>query len=232
MAAKSAPGALFSLEMAKIAVARRLLSGRSGVETRSLRTGRIDEAQWPALTHGVETLAALPLYISDRTDWTLPKIRARLAQLKTQSGIQFFVLDYMMLLKNVPGKDETEKTANSSLELKSICRDLNLHGVIVHSMNKTGITQAGQEQNGERERPPDMEVLRGSGQVIYDADMICVMSGYNQLAFPEDGVRDNDKPNIRVLWFVKGREIIGRNYARFVKHPSLPRFEEFTHERN
>lgn len=222
--ARNVPGALFSLEMHKRAVARRMLSADTTVPVEAMRSGRLNDGDWHSITGGVERLAALNLWMSDKTDWSLPKLRAKLAQLKAQQGIQWFVLDYFMLLKSLPGKDEIEKTANGSIELKSIVRDLNIHGIVIHSMNKSGMVE---NRGGNEASPPSMDALRGSGQVIYDADNIAIMTGYVGRAFPFDNINDRDKPNMRVLWYVKGREIRGKNYVRFVKSPDYPRIEEY-----
>lgn len=223
MAGQNAPGSVYSVEMSGIQVARRLVSGHACISTKALKTGRLADGEWPAFTAAVDHFSGLPIYMSDASDWTTASLHADLARLKAQHGIRWFVLDYLFLLKD-QGKDEIERTAQISAGLKRICRSLDLAGIVVHSMNKTGIGAGGQKGAESSGGIPGQDQLRGSGQVIYDADVITFLTGYTQQAGP---IVDADQKNVRVLWFAKGREIEDeRRYIMLVKQPAFPAFRE------
>lgn len=223
MAGKKTPGGVYSLEMSGIQVARRLVSGQAGIATKAMKTGRMADDDWPSFTHAVEVLSSLPVYMSDASDWTTAGLRADLARLKAQHNIQWFVLDYLFLMKD-GGKDEIERTAAISAGLKRICRSLDLAGVVVHSMNKAGISANGQKGSEAGNGIPGQDQLRGSGQVIYDADVITFLTQYTAEAGP---VSSADQKNVRVLWFSKGREIEDdKRFITLVKRPTFPAFAE------
>ncbi|MHC5729644.1 MAG: replicative DNA helicase, partial [Nostoc sp.] len=55
------PVVVFSLEMSKLQIAMRALSGEAGIESGYLKTGRISNKQWESLSQGIGTLSELPI---------------------------------------------------------------------------------------------------------------------------------------------------------------------------
>jgi replicative DNA helicase len=193
----SAPGAFITLEMTKEAITRRILAAQSGVRSRTLRTGRIDDCDWSKISHAIGALETLPFYLDDRAR-DLGGLRASLARLKREADIKWFILDYMMLLEDT-GRDEIESTANASRALKHICLDLNLAGLVIHSVNKAGMDQTGMAAASKAN-------LRGSGQVIYYADLILFLTEFesdSRTVF----YSEEDKKRMATLWCRKGREL-------------------------
>jgi len=215
--ADSAPGAIYSVEMKGRSVMRRLVSAKASVSTRALKSGRIDEGDWPAITQAIEALESKPVYMSDAAGWTTTSLRADLTRLKASCGVQWFVFDYLLLASDAPGADEIERSAVISRNMKLICRHLDLAGVIIHSMNKEGIAAS----------VPDQQNLRGSGQVSFDADLICFLTEYQQMS-PMEAIPKADRDNVRMLFFGKGRELEDpRKYLRLVKRPGYPSFADY-----
>ena len=194
LADNNIPGAFISLEMKKSKIVHRLLAGRSGVRTRAMRSGFLGEDDWPKITIAVEKLGDLPLYLDDRST-NCAGLRAILFRLKREKKIRWFVLDYLLKLVD-SGKDDTERTANISDALGKICHDLDLAGVVLHS-----ITKAGMDTRGD----PIKAWLRGSGQLLHDADNIFVLTAYA----PGSGtmITETDKKTRATLWMKKGREL-------------------------
>ena len=216
--AKSAPGVIYSLEMKGVAVARRLMSWKSGIHSRDLKTGKVDD--WAALTYALEELEKLPVYMSDASGWTTTTLRADLARLKAQHGIKWFVLDYLYLLNDLSGENEINRTTSISNNIKRICRALDLGGITIHSQNKEG------GDNGEDCKAPVNGSLRGSGQVGYDADVILFLTKYKKI--DKLSVMQKDIDNVRLLWVNKGRELEDNDKViAFVKKPDYPAFAEY-----
>ena len=191
------PGAFFTLEMGKEAITRRILAATSGIRSHALRSGRVDDNDWVKIGKAVQELESLPFYLDDRSRDT-GGLRASLARLKRNGGIKWFVLDYLMLLEDY-GNSETEKTGNISRALKHICIDLDLAGFVIHSVTKAGMDKVGMEAANKSN-------LRGSGQVIYDADLVLYLT-----EFEPDSSRvfytDEEKKRLATLWVKKGREL-------------------------
>lgn len=216
--AESAPGAIYSMEMTGESVARRLISWKSRIPAHDIKTGRLQD--WTGFCGAVEVMERLPIYMSDSSGWTTTSLRADIARMKVQYGVRWFVLDYLYLLNDGFGQSETERTTLASKGLKRICRELDVSGVAVHSMNKPGIAGAG---NGA----PTNDNLRGSGQVIYDADVIVFLTMLKESP-PGMFIRPEELLNIRELHIKKGREIEGGSKRLwFIKLPGYPAFGEY-----
>lgn len=215
--AATCPGAIYSMEMGEKQLARRMLSGIARIPTRNIKTGRLQDDDWTAIVKAIEKLEKLNLFISDSSGWTTTSLRADLARLKAQYGVQWFVVDYLYLLNDGAGNDEIERTALASKGLKQICMDLNLSGIAIHSMNKSEMGKNG---------VPGNQSLRGSGQIIYDADLIAYLTKY--IAKPGDFSIDNSQQqNMRTLTFGKGRELEDhKKYFHLIKQSGFPLFGE------
>lgn len=213
------PGAIYELEMGGMAISRRMVSGYGRFPGREMKTGRITAENWHSLTGAIEHYSQLPIYMSDDFDWDTNRMRADLARLKAQYDVKWFVLDYLFLLQDGAGLEEIERTALASAGLKRICKDLGVGCIAVHSQNKGGMGEQG---------VPDQSSLRGSGQVVYDADLICFMTNYNQNLDPNIiKVPYKDQQNVKTLWFGKGRELEDpRKFIHFVGIPNSPFFGE------
>jgi replicative DNA helicase len=217
--AKNVPGAIYSVEMPGIQTVRRTLSAKSNVETNKLKSGEIAEIELNNIMTAFETLNKLPIYLSDASDWSTSALRADLQRLKIRHGIQWFVFDYMMLANDGKGLGETERTTMLSRNFKLICRQLNLAGIVIHSMRKQGLEQA----------QPEQQELRGSAQSIYDADLICFLNEFIPMSIDDQYIKE--KNNMRTLTFGKGRELENpKKYIHMVKRPCFPMFGDLERE--
>lgn len=200
--AATAPGAVYSLEMSGLAVTRRMLSAQARYPTRNLKTGRIGDNDWPVIAAAFSEIEKLPIYLYAGAQMTTSGLRADLARLKAVSGIRWFVLDYLYLIDS-PVEDEIERTAAVSKDIKAICKDLDLAGLSVHSITKEGMG-----------RRPSMRTLRGSGQLIFDADVIAF------IAYSDN----QDEQNVRHIIFEKGREMEALGRIKLIKQATYPAF--------
>jgi replicative DNA helicase len=193
--AKTVPGAFFSLEMPDKSIARRLISGVGKVNSRNLRTGRMQEDDWSKFVATISELETLPFYLDGRARDT-SGLRSSLLRLKREQGIQWFILDYMQLLTD-EGKDDNERTKKIGRELKLICVDLELAGIVINSVNKQGMDKSGREARAKSN-------MSGSGQTIHDADNIFFLTDFepeNQTFYSAE-----QKARMATLWCMKGRE--------------------------
>ena len=196
------PGAIYEMEMGATQTIRRQVSNESRVETRRMRSGKLIENDWEEIMRAIGDLEKLPVYLSDFTGWTTASMRADLARLKAVHNIQWFVVDYLYLLQDRYGKDDHERLAYISKSLKNICKDLDLFGLVIHSMTKSEMDS----------HTPGMAGMRGSAQVAYDADVIVYLL--------ED---ENDKKNVK-LQFVKFREDTPDRFVKLKRDNGFPGF--------
>ena len=190
------PGAFFSLEMRKEAIVRRLLSAVGGIRARNMRTGYMDENDWMKLSKAIADLEGLPFYLDDRARDTA-SLRAALLRLKRDHGIKWFVADYLQLLSD-EGRDDNERTKTIGRELKHICNDLDLAGIIINSVNKGGMDRSASEAHAKSN-------MSGSGQIIHDADLVLFLTEFD--AGNGSFYTADEKARMATLWVKKGREL-------------------------
>lgn len=209
MAMNGHPGVVYALEMSGKAMVRRHLSAITKIPTYNLQSGVDMNNNWDRLNKGVEEISGLPIFISDSTDWTTLQLRADLSRLKSQEGVEWFILDYLDLLVDNVGKDRNEKSEFLSRQIHGICKDLDVAGLVIQSLNKQGYGQS-----------PRMSHLSGSHKVSYDADAIAILS--------QD---ENDENVVNLIWD-KMREADGNRGMKLVKIPGFPAFGPYSKERN
>jgi replicative DNA helicase len=203
LAEYGAPGIIYSLEMQGTAVARRMMSGKGQINTRKIKIGNLSDEEYASLLLVKSRIDNLPIWMSDASDWDLLGLRADLARMKRQQNISWFILDYLYLLNAGSGLNEIEATTILSKGIKAICKSLNLAGISIHSMSKSGMDT----------KVVGKSSLRGSGQIAYDADLICMLT------------KDEVEENVRHFQIVKGRELERDvNTFSLVKHNGYPFF--------
>lgn len=202
MAEKGVPGVVYSLEMPGTSIIRRRASHKARIPSRAIKTGHITD-DFPKLVQALEAIDGLPLYMSDGVDWTTTSLRADLARMKAQHGVRWFVLDYAYLLRDGIGLSENDRTGIISSQLKGICRSLDLAGIVIMSMNKSGMGGLPQGEN-----------LRGNNQQFYDTDLLLFV------------IRDKGQDNLIHCIFGKGRELEKPKAAfDLLTLPGFPAFE-------
>ena len=201
MAANGHAGAVYALEMSGKAMVRRRLSAITKIPTYNMQSGVDMNSRWEKLNEGVAEMETLPIYISDATDWTTLQLRADLSRLKQQMGVEWFILDYLDLLVDSVGKDRNEKSEFLSRQIHGICKDLDVAGVVIQSLNKGGYGST-----------PRMSNLSGSAKVSYDADAIAILS------------EDENTENIVNLIWEKMREADGNRALKLLKVAGFPAF--------
>lgn len=202
------PGNFYSSEMPEEDMSNRMLSAETGLEVDALENGRLQARDWPLLAHAVEYLQSLPVYSSDASNWTVPALRADLTRAKHERGIRWFVFDYMNLLRDEYGESDIDRTKYLSRHLTYLCRDLDLCGIVVQSIVKSGFGK------------PGLEALAGSVQLAFDASLVLFVTEHT----PDDGTQPS--PDMRTVLVKKGRHLKNpRRYFYLYKQPNLPRFD-------
>lgn len=202
MAEKGHPGVIYSMEMPGTSAIRRRASHRSKIPSKAIKTGRITD-NFHKLVETLEAMDTLPLYISDDVSWTTTSLRADLARMKAQHNAKWFVLDYAYLLKDGIGLSENDRTGIISAQLKGVCRALDMAGIVIMSMNKSGMGGLPQGEN-----------LRGNNQQFYDTDLLLFL------------VRSKEQQNVVRCVFGKGRELeSSKQHFELVALDGFPGFE-------
>ena len=195
--ARAAPVFFASMEMGRLAVGRRILSGMSGVSSRAMKTGKVDSSQLAGLRSFVDSAKDLPLHITDDS-FTLPEFRAAVARAKQKYGVKMVGVDYMMLFDG-RWQDDTAMTAEASRTLKMISKDLDVAVFCLHSVTKSSM-----DEDGGR---PKLSGMRGSGQTPHDIDVGLMLTPFKPLDDRERLATHGQADKMVSLWVTKGREL-------------------------
>ncbi len=91
--------AVFSLEMSKESLLRRMLAGEALVSARKLQTGFLGRDDKDKLNRGLERLMESKLFVDDTPGITLAEMRAKARRLRQQEGqLDLIVIDYLQLM--------------------------------------------------------------------------------------------------------------------------------------
>lgn len=216
------PVGLFSMEMDEVQNTRRNLSALAKIATRKLKTGFITDAEYKDFLDQCQNAARIPIYQSDRNNWTIPELRAELARLKREYHIEAAMIDYLFLMVSGVNlrMEPYQKAEWLTGELKKLAGELDLVLLVINSVTKEQM----------RDETPGQAGMKGGGQVNHDADMTAMLTSYKNPTKPKPGqivIPEEYVPNVRALWITKGREI-ENNLSRVLlyKHPQYPFFAD------
>ncbi len=161
------PVAVFSMEMPGESLIMRLISSLGRIDQHKVRTGRLEDEDWPRVTSAVTMLSEARLFIDDSSNLSPNELRARARRLHRQEGqLGLIVVDYLQLMQ-VPGTNENRATEVSEISrsLKALAKELAVPVLALSQLNRT------LEQRGDKR--PIMSDLRESGAIEQDADLVC-----------------------------------------------------------
>lgn len=175
----SKPVLVFSMEMPGDSLAMRMMSSLGRIDQHRIRTGKLDDDDWPRVTSAVHMLSEASLYIDDTPGLSPSEMRARARRLMKEHGqLGLIVVDYLQLMK-VPGfkaDNRTGEISEISRSLKSLAKELSVPVIALSQLNRS------LEQRHDKR--PVMSDLRESGAIEQDADLICFI--YRDEVYNED----------------------------------------------
>ena len=157
--------AVFSMEMSASQLAFRLISSIGRINQQRLRTGDLEDEDWPRVTDAITKLSDAKIFIDDMPALSPGELRARARRLKREHDIGLIVIDYLQLMQ-VPGNKENRATEISEISrsLKALAKELGVPVVALSQLNRS------LEQRTDKR--PMMSDLRESGAIEQDADLI------------------------------------------------------------
>lgn len=161
------PVLVFSLEMPAEQIMMRMLASLSRVNQTSIRTAKLDDADWMRMQQTMKELHDKDnLFIDDSSGLTPMELRTRARKLaRERGGISMIMVDYLQLMR-VPSLSDnrTLEIAEISRSLKALAKELEVPVVALSQLNR------GLEQRADK-RPINSD-LRESGSIEQDADLI------------------------------------------------------------
>jgi replicative DNA helicase len=159
------PTAVFSLEMSKEQLAIRMLCSEARVDSGRLRSGFLNESDWPKLTMAAGALSDAPIFIDDTPAISVLELRAKARRLKADRGLGLVIIDYLQLMRGRSGLERREQEISEiSRSLKALAKELDIPVLAISQLSRKAEDRPG--------RRPQLSDLRESGAIEQDADVI------------------------------------------------------------
>jgi replicative DNA helicase len=165
--------AVFSLEMSKESLLRRMLASQAWVDQRKLQTGFLGREDHDKLQTALGQLVDSRLFIDDTAGISLTEMRAKSRRLLQTAGkLDLIVVDYLQLMTATqPGasrkgyENRTQEVSAISRGLKALAKELDVPVIALSQLSRSS------ERRGDDKRPL-LSDLRESGSIEQDADVV------------------------------------------------------------
>jgi replicative DNA helicase len=160
------PVAVFSMEMGATQLAMRMVCSVGRLDQQRLRTGRLNDDDWPRLTNAMQKMQETQLFIDETPALNALELRARARRLSRQCGrLGLIIIDYIQLMAgSSTGENRATEISEISRGLKALAKELDCPVIALSQLNRS------LEQRPNKR--PVMSDLRESGAIEQDADVI------------------------------------------------------------
>lgn len=153
---------VYTLEMSKSQLMLRTLSGVSKVPLSRIMRGMSGE-ECQRFTEAGGIISGWPMHIDESPALTIGKIASRAKRNKIRHGLDLIVIDQLTHIR-LPGNGRKhEEMGDVTKRAKALAKELDVPVVLLHQLRRPG--------DGKVSRP-DMTMLKDSGSVEEDADVI------------------------------------------------------------
>ena len=207
---------IFSLEMSKDQLTKRLLSIASGVDQQRINTGSFDHEEWERIVKAMGEVSEAGIWIDDTPGLSLMQLRSKARQWVLEHKIDFIIIDYLQLIHMTSDDKRYDNRVNEvgaiSRGLKELARELNIPVLVLAQLSRAVETR--------QSKVPMLSDLRESGSIEADADIVMFIyrdDVYNM---------ESERPNTADIIIAKHRNgPVGQITLYFDKH--LTRFRDF-----
>jgi replicative DNA helicase len=184
--------AIFSLEMSNEQLVQRLISQETGIDSQRLRTGKLNEDEWPIFTQAIETLNKTKMFLDDTPALTPLQLRTKCRRLHLEFNIDLVVVDYIQLMTSGTRiENRVQEVSYITRNMKVLARELNVPVLAAAQLSRAV------EQRTDKE--PQLSDLRESGSLEQDADIVMFIHR------PEMYEKDTLKQNLAQIKVAKHR---------------------------
>ncbi len=186
------PTVIFSLEMSKESLVKRIMSMNSRVNSETIRTGQLKDNEWVDLMNASREIGESGLIIDDTPGIKVSELRSKCRKLKLEKNIGLVMIDYLQLMSG-SGHSESRQNevAEISRSLKALAREIDCPVLALSQLSR-----AVESRDNKR---PMLSDLRESGSIEQDADV--VMFIYRDEYYN----KDTEKPGVAEIIVGKQR---------------------------
>ncbi len=159
---------IFSLEMSKEQLVKRLLCSQARIDAHRVNTGFLNKEDWNNLNRASGDLSETRIFIDDTASATVTELRSKSRRLSMEHGLDLLIVDYLQLMSGSGPRYEnrTQEISQISRGLKGLAKELGIPVIAVSQLSR-----AIESRTGEH-RKPQLSDLRESGSIEQDADVV------------------------------------------------------------
>jgi replicative DNA helicase len=204
--------AMFSLEMSNEQLVQRLIAQETGIDTRRLRTGKLNDDEWPLFIKAMDSLSQTHIFLDDTPSITPLSLRTKCRRLHMEYHLDLVIIDYLQLMGGDTRTDNrVQEVSYISRNLKILARELNVP-VLVGAQLSRAVEQ-------RTDKRPVLSDLRESGSLEQDADIVLFIHR------PEMEDENSPRHNIAELIVAKHRNGPTHSGIELIFRNNLARFE-------
>jgi len=159
---------MFSLEMSKQQLFKRLIAMEAGIDLQRLRSGWVEDEEWERMTNALDLLETANIYIDDTPNITTMEMRSKIrAFIARGIPVDLIIVDYLQYMRPSNGKrsdNRVQEVGEISHDLKVLARELDVPVLALAQLSRA----VEMRQN----KKPQLSDLRESGSIENDADII------------------------------------------------------------
>lgn len=165
--------AIFSLEMSKDLLFKRMIASESLVSLDKISKGQLNTNERAKINSAIKSIASTSIYIHDTPGLLLSDLINKSKKLQASDpNLGLIVIDYLGLIatpdSSKNSQSRTEEVRKISLGLKNLARELNIPVLVLSQLNRDV------EKRGDNKRP-QLSDLKDSGAIEQDADVVMLL---------------------------------------------------------
>ncbi len=184
LAKEPVPVGIFSLEMSREQLVRRMLFSNARVSSRAVQS-RMTPQDHRKLADAVDRLQKAKIYIDDTPGLEAVELRSRARRMKSRHGVELIVIDYLQLMNYSKfSKDGRQReTMAISGAIKAMAKELEVPVMVLSQLSRA--------TEGRGDNIPKLSDLRDSGAIEQDADVVLLLYRPSYYKHGDDRNQDN-----------------------------------------
>lgn len=157
--------AIFSLEMSKDQLVKRIISMNSKVDSQAIRSGELQDDDWVKLVESARNIGNSNLIIDDTPGISIGELRSKCRKFKLEHNLGLVIIDYLQLMSGgKKSESRQQEISEISRSLKALAREISAPVIALSQLSRAV------EQRPDKR--PMLSDLRESGAIEQDADVV------------------------------------------------------------
>jgi len=158
---------IFSLEMSREQLVKRLLCAEAEIDSHKVNTGFLNKDDWGKLGRAASSLSQAKIFIDDTAAMSITEMRSKARRLSLEHGLDLLIVDYLQLMSgtNQRYENRTQEISQISRGLKALAKEINIPVMAISQLNRAIESRRGDHR-------PQLSDLRESGSIEQDADLV------------------------------------------------------------